>query len=290
MQGGGRAGGASTISPGVPAGPQWAPVSDPNPPGPYRPSAPPPGQGGPYPAPSYPQAPYPQAPYPAGPYPQPYPGGTYGQTPNAASPYAAQGAPAGPARTGPNLALSLVILFVGLAVGVAGLVGLVTTVVQAVNEAKTFTTPGQISDRLGTGTYVIYGLEGVNSNGNGSGDSSTVAVNLTPSDVTVTSPTGRSIPVTPDFSSGTVGVNSDSYSPAVQFDVPTAGTYQVAVTTSGPSKVLLARPIGRTAVTALKWVGLMAGGGLVLLVGVVLVIVGSVSRSRARRAYRPPYG
>lgn len=214
--------------------------------------------------------------------PPPPPGPVYAPAP----PY--QGAPPPPyggRPPGPNFTLSLLILLIGIGLGITSAVGIGTTVVHALNGIKVLTTPGQLSDQLSAGTYVVYELEGLSTNVNSPATTTPqiTPVVIRPADVTVTSSSGQTLTVIPTGSGVTVTKQAQSYSAAVQFNVPVSGTYEIAVHTSQPSEVLIAQPIGRTLRTLLKWVIPGAVGGLVVVVGIILLIVGSVRRGRARR-------
>jgi hypothetical protein len=184
----------------------------------------------------------------------------------------------GQRRPGPSLAISLVTIGVGIAIGVVGLVETLTPFVRTLTRSTAYSTPATIHAHLSHGTYEIYQLTSVRSS-----NFSPIrpgAIDIGPSDVTVRSTSGQSLTVTPEGADETLTRNRDVYTGAVQFAVPAAGDYVVTVRTgSGSStRVILARSLGGLLRSVVGWVITGAVGGLVVLIGLVLLIVGLVRR------------
>jgi hypothetical protein len=136
---------------------------------------------------------------------------------------------------------------------------------------------------LGEGTYMLYEDKGATSIG--SAFSPDDSVTLTPEDVTVTGADGASVEV---FDRGsireTLNSGSNRFVGAARFTTPAAGDYTVSVRSAIPKAVLIARPLTDTVRSVLGWFALTAVGGITFVVGIVLLIVGSVRRGRMRTA------
>jgi hypothetical protein len=183
-------------------------------------------------------------------------------------------------RPGPGLALSLVVIGLGIVAAVLGTVEAFVPFVQTLTRSSSHATPADIRAHLSHGTYEIYEL---------TGDRSSAfspirpgAVDLRPSQVTVTSTAGESLTVTGEGADETLTLGNNIYTGAVQFAVPKSGIYDVRVRSTTPTRVILARSIGNILRSVVGWVITAAAGGLLVFIGLVLLIVGLV-----RRRHRP---
>jgi hypothetical protein len=186
-------------------------------------------------------------------------------------------------QRGPSLALSLSVLGIGLVVGVLGGVEAVLPFVRTLTHSVSHPTPAALRQHLSHGTYEIYELTGDRSSPFSSTQRS--SVDIGPGDVTVTSTAGRSLTVTGEGADETLTLGDRVYTGAVQFAVPTEGDYIVRVTSSSPTRVILARSIGSIARSVVGWIITGAVGGLLVLIGLVLLIVGLVRRGRKPVGY-----
>lgn len=186
-------------------------------------------------------------------------------------------------RPGPGLALSLAVLGLGLVIGVLGAVETIIPFVQTLTRSTSQATPTQIRAHLSHATYEIYQLTGTRS----SAFSPIRAglVDIAPSDVTVTSASGRQLAVTGEGADETLTRGNSIYTGAVQFAVPAAGDYTVVVHSATPTRVILARSIGGIARSIVGWIITGAAGGLLAFIGLVLLIVGLVRRRHRPAAY-----
>lgn len=196
-------------------------------------------------------------------------------------------------RPGPSLAISLVTIGVGVAVGVVGLVETLTPFVRTLTRSTSYSTPATIHAHLSHGTYEIYQLTSVRSSSFSPIRPGTV--DIQPDDVTVRSTSGHSLTVTPERADETLTRNRDVYTGAVQFAVPAAGDYVVTVRSGSPTQVILARSLGGILRSVIGWLITGAVGGFIVLVGLVLLIVGLVRRRQRPVAYTgggplPPAG
>jgi Protein of unknown function (DUF2510) len=180
-------------------------------------------------------------------------------------------------RPGPSLALSLIVLGVGIVVAVVGGVETALPFIRTLTQSTSHATPAQIRAHLSHGTYEVYELTGDRSSA-----FSPVrpgSVDLAPSDVTVTpSGGGAPLPVTGEGADETLTLGTHVYTGAVQFAVPRAGDYVVRVTSGRPTRVVLARSLGGLARSVVGWIITAAAGGLLALIGLTLLIVGLVRR------------
>jgi hypothetical protein len=185
-----------------------------------------------------------------------------------------------PRRAGPSLAISLVVLGIGVAVAVVGVVETVLPLFRTLTRSTSHSTPAEIRGHLSHGTYEVYELTGDRSSA--FSPIRTGPVDIGPADVTVTPASGGSpLRVTGEGADETLTIGHDIYTGAVQFAVPSAGDYVVRVTSSSPTRVILARSIGGILRSVVGWIAAAGGGALLALIGLALLIVGLVRR-RAR--------
>jgi hypothetical protein len=190
-----------------------------------------------------------------------------------------------PARPpGPSLRLSIVLIVAGLALAIPTFIAGIVPIVHAVSDPQRFDAPETVRVHLGKGDYMIYEYAGHNSIG--SAFSPDTNVSISPADVTVTGSDGTSIEVRErgDLQE-TLSVAGNRYAGAVRFTTPAAGEYLVKVDSTLPVAVLIARPFGDTVKSVLGWFALTGLGGVMAVVGIVLLIVGSVRRNRSKNAF-----
>ncbi len=178
-------------------------------------------------------------------------------------------------RPGPALWLSILLLVLGVAGVVASAVGVGTAVMHSIVDAPVLTSPGKEQVACRTGTYLLYVESGSSS------------LSATTSSVTVTGPGGENVPVETEATSQSFSKEGGRFSGQLGFVTSTAGTYTVTVHTSGAS-VIVAPSFTTAAQENLGWIIGIFVSGILAVVGLVLLIVGIVRRSRAKRAF--PYG
>jgi hypothetical protein len=196
-------------------------------------------------------------------------------------PMTAPAAPQAPKPPGPSLRLSITLMIVGAALAIPTFVAGIVPIVRAVRSPIRFEVPGRAHMHLEHGDYMVYEDRGASSFGNAFSQDDSVTI--TPTDVTVTAPSGEPVDV---FERGSVleimNVEGRHYVGAVRFTAPTAGEYVVGVNATTAGHVLVARPLGSVARGSIGWFALTGLGGLLFIVGVVLLIVGAVRRSGSR--------
>jgi len=186
-------------------------------------------------------------------------------------------------KPGPPLAVALAVLIVGaLLAGPSGIL-LVVRAVRDIN-SPAVTVPSTTSRHLGSGNWVVYQQTGTTGAFGAFSITHDRTTTLDPTQVTVTGPDGAPVQVQYVAVNENITRQGDIFTGAVEFRVAAAGTYQVQITTPDQERVLIARPINQAFGNLLPLVGIGSVGGLLVIVGTVLVIIGSVRRGRARRA------
>lgn len=197
--------------------------------------------------------------------------------------------PASPRAPGPSLPVSIALILAGAALLIPTLIAGIVPIVHAVTSPRRFDVPGRVELHLGKGTYLVYEDTGATSFGSAFSNNDDVTV--TASDVTVTGPDGAGVDV---FERGStiesLTTRGDRFVGAVRFTTPVAGEYAVEVSNVAPRSVLVARPLTDTIRSVVVWFLLAGAAGIIVVVGIVLLIIGSVRRGRVRRvfAHVPP--
>jgi hypothetical protein len=178
-------------------------------------------------------------------------------------------------KPGPPLAICIVIIVVATAMGVTGLAVGVTKIVHEFSGVVYRTPPPQpIARTLTSGTYELF--QGVRD-----GHSQTP---LQPGGIAGVQVTGPSpVSVFRTGSTERIGRGGTSYLGIWEFKITSTGQYNIAVTGSPGEPFFISRSFGDLAKHAAGWFILMGAGILLGIVGVVLLIVGVVRRSRARK-------
>jgi hypothetical protein len=195
---------------------------------------------------------------------------------------------------GPRLMTSLVVIAIGTVTAVVSVVAIVIPLVGTFT-SPSYAVPGDLYLHLHHARYTVYQHSGTRSTfGSTRSDPSTVRID--PSAVQVKASDGSTVAVFADPNNETLTRGSDVYSGALQFNVPADGAYDVTFANSTSTTVVVARSLSDALHGALKWFGVGAVGGTVVITGFVLLIVGATRRGRAKRALYggwgtpPPWG
>ena len=181
----------------------------------------------------------------------------------------------------PLIVSGIVALAVGVVLGIVSFVLLISGAVQVFGSqlsAQVTTFPGTVSEQLEPGSYGIY----VSDVGAGA---------ATPDAFTVTGPGGDPVATYEPTTSEDISLPQGSFSVLAEFEAQESGTYQVAAQPADGviGQFVVARTL-TSAFTDRAWWGLgIAGGGLLVVLGVVLLAVGLTQRRRARQALAPAY-
>ena len=200
--------------------------------------------------------------------------------------------PVQPRRPGPGLGLSLLVMGIGLVISIISVIVIVVPLVSSFT-SPVYTVPGQYEVHLRDARYIVYQRTGTRAI---FGSSQVGPVQrISPEFVTVRAPDGSLVPVTYTSKNETITRGSDEYTSSLEFDTPESGLYQLSVLPdpSNPTTttVIVARSITDALHGVLAWFGVGALGGFIMVVGLVMLIVGSTRRGRAKRAmygYGPP--
>ena len=192
--------------------------------------------------------------------------------------------PAAQRPPGPSLRVALVLVVLGAALAIPTFVAGIVPIARTFTSSTRFLTPGPVRVHLGKGTYMVY--ERTGSNSLGSSFSNNDNVTITPGQVTVTRADGTAVEVVDRGSTPeTITDGGDRFAGAAKFTTPAADYYDVTVRSPTTKSVVIARPLTDTLKSVLGWFALTALGGITFVIGIVLLIVGSVRRGRARNAF-----
>lgn len=179
---------------------------------------------------------------------------------------------------GPSARVSVALIIIGLVVGASTLFKIVPAIVTSFTSQHVVLAPGSTAVDLHRGKYVVF--------------ERSPNPEMTPEQVQVAGANGEPVTVTSlGGESETVTRGSADYTGFAEFRASTSGEYTVRIT-SEPRQALVARSLVDTFGSVVGWFFLgLAGGGLVVL-GVILLIIGIVRRSRAanRAGYPQPTG
>lgn len=190
----------------------------------------------------------------------------------------------GPTRA--SIIAAILAIVAGIGGAVFGVVHIVRDVVHTVT-APSVTLPAHVEKHLDAGDYDIYQRTGTRQGNNGFNLTENGPVTLTPADVSVSGLDGSRLGVGLPTANETLTRGDAIYTAAVRFSVLQAGTYDIDVQRPfgrpGDESVIITKSFGNIARSAVPWVFLIIGSGLLALVSVVVLIVMLV-RSRRQRA------
>lgn len=182
-------------------------------------------------------------------------------------------------RPGPSLKVSLGLIIV------AAVVGAVLVVLSVRGFTSAFTSPVRATPVTFTldaekATYAVYERTGSRSQAGSFTFSENRGTVLVARNVTVSGVDGGRVETRgPGNVTETINRNGAEFTASVRFTVPAAGRYTVRI--DGPrTDVVVARTLGDSFKAVVAYVLGGVAAGLVLLLGIILLIVGSVRRSR----------
>jgi hypothetical protein len=189
---------------------------------------------------------------------------------------------------GPSLTASLVVGAIGLVIGIASAIAIAIPLLGTFTSSS-YVVPGDLHLHLRHARYTVYQHSGTRS-AFGSTRNDAQAIEIRPGELSVVGSDGTLVPVSFDSSTETVTRGSDVYSGALEFSPPAGGDYRLRFTNSTRTSVIVARSLTDAIDSALVWFGTGALGGAVLIAGVIMLIVGTTRRSRAKRAMYGGWG
>ena len=181
--------------------------------------------------------------------------------------------PQRPPKPRPRLGLAIGLIVLGIALGILSFVMVTLPLLRLVKEAPTLATPGSVTLHLNKGLYKVFEPTG------------TVTNAVTPihaADVNVSGPS-EGIPVSDTDPNENITRGKSRYASAAAFRVSTPGVSTVRIA-GAHGEVLIVRSLADAVRSRVGWVAAIPIGGLFFLIGLVLLIVGIVRRSRAKRA------
>lgn len=185
-------------------------------------------------------------------------------------------------KPGPSLRVALVTLCAGALLAIPAGVIFGVRVFRTIS-VPTVTTPATVERHLGSGTWIVFERTGTRRGSIDFTFRENDGPNLSPRQVTVTGPDGSQVPVGLADGNETITKGSRIFTSALDFKVVRPGLYTIAVDTPGTEEILISRSVlgtFRSLAVAFAFGGI---GGLLFLTGIVLLVVGSIRRSKAAR-------
>ena len=198
-----------------------------------------------------------------------------------------------PAKPGPPLVVSIVVLVAGVVVAIVGGVGAAVTFVKNTIDTPVIALPADVQRDLHAGTYDVFQWTGSNHGSFGFNVQDSGPPGLGPGDITVTAPDGSSLPVTPPGESlTTLTRGSHIYTAAARFRAPLTGLYTIRIRAAGGlPEVVIGRSFGDALRLSAGWLAAVGIGVAIGVVGLVMLLIGIIRRDRARpRGPAPVYG
>jgi hypothetical protein len=182
-------------------------------------------------------------------------------------------------KPGPSLGLSLTLLFVGILIAVPCAIKGIAPLINGFTKDPVVV-PLDTRMHFSHGTYLVYER-----------DDFTFGGSIAPRDVKVTADDGTTVPTGRPTDDEHITRNGSRYQGVVSFDIPSGGDYRIQVTADQARPVIITRSLVDVVKRSLGWFAAAGLGGVLFVLGVVLLIVGSVRRGRAQRmAYAYPGG
>jgi hypothetical protein len=184
--------------------------------------------------------------------------------------------------------VALTLLIAGAVCGLIGLALFVFSGVRGLLDATVYQAPMHAVIDCRSGTYYVYQETGSQVTAPGFSYTHSGFTTLTPDQVVVVGPDGRTLTTRSTNGAETITIDSRIYANAVGFDVPTAGEYSVTITPDSPTAVIIAPSLGNQLLSGAPWLILTLVGFPLAIVGLILVI--QESSRRKRRGVLGPYG
>jgi len=177
---------------------------------------------------------------------------------------------------------SIAMLIFGSACVTVGFVLFFVVGVVGILNSTVYETPVHVSLQCHVGDYLVYQDTATSGTGPAIGIAPSGPLTITPDQVKVVGPSGGRVPTWAGNGAETITKNSRTFNSAVGFHAAVAGSYSVTVESARPASVIIAPSLGSQVVHAAPWLILSGVGMLIAIVGLVLLIVISNRRSRAR--------
>jgi hypothetical protein len=183
---------------------------------------------------------------------------------------------------------SLVVTGVGLVIAFVSVIAIVVPLLGTFTSSS-YAVPGDLRLHLHHARYTVYQFTGTRSPfGSSSSDSSVIRID--PSMLSVRGIDGSFVQVAFDANDETITRGSNVYRGTLEFHVPSDGEYDLTFTNARPTTVVVARSIADALQSVVAWFAIGAIGGAIVIAGVIMLIIGSTRRGRAKRAMYPGWG
>jgi hypothetical protein len=170
-------------------------------------------------------------------------------------------------------------------VGIVGaLVGAATVVPPLFGTifARAHDVPGTVHLELGPGRYTIFERTGTSRQYGPISTSRSRAPSVTAAQVHVTDSSGSPVPVEPACACETVERNGRTFWSVLEFRTPRRDDYTLSFRTAG-GQVLVVRSLGDILGARVPWLVTGGIGGVVVLLGGVMLVVGTIRRGQQQR-------
>jgi hypothetical protein len=94
----------------------------------------------------------------------------------------------------------------------------------------------------------------------------------------------------PGNATGTIQRGADIYTGVARFEAQSPGRYAITVSSAGPGRVILARPVLSQLLALLPWAGGSLAGAVCIALGLILLTLGNRRRAGPRPAGPVPPG
>ena len=190
-------------------------------------------------------------------------------------------------KVGPRLRTAVPILVLGIVLAISGVVRLGMEFWDVVS-GPSYTIPGTIRLQLDDGTYTVFERIGYRDTSGPVTVSRFNSVTLNPSNVEVTGPDGETVRVRRTGSNQSIDQNSAHFVSAVEFEPPRSGRYTLRFDSPDRGQVLVQHSFEEVFLRNVPWFLAVVLGGVLGVLGLVLLTVGIVRRSRAKRPALAP--
>jgi hypothetical protein len=150
--------------------------------------------------------------------------------------------------------------------------------------------PGHFRESLSAGRWEFYELTGITRGGSAGPFSYNVTHGRSPvlgaAAISVTAPGGQPVAVhgQPGNTTETIQRGADIYTGVAGFDAQRSGRYAITVSSAGPGRVILARPVLSQLLALLPWAGGSLAGAVCIALGLILLTLGNRRRAGPRPA------
>jgi Protein of unknown function (DUF2510) len=183
-------------------------------------------------------------------------------------------------KAGPPVWVGIALMVVGVLIAAPPSAVIASRAVRTLTTPEV-TTPATVQRRLSSGTWFIFQRTGTSTGGGGVTITRNGIPDLSADQVSVTDPLGTPVTVRQVTVNETITKGARIYTAAVQFHVGRLGNYQIQINAGTSSAVLITRSFGDTFRNFVVFAAVGSVGGLIFVIGLVLLIVGAVRRSRA---------